>query len=297
METQVMNRLSFEAIGTAWDIQLHEPLRSSELAALEQQIHARIEQFDAAYSRFRTDSLVSHMARAAGSYDLPNDGYVLLQFYEQLYQATEGKVTPLIGQTVSDAGYDAGYSLESKRLHRPPAWKEVISYDHHTLHLQKPALLDFGAAGKGYLVDIIAGLLEAAGIYSYLINAGGDIHQRSASGQAVEVGMENPLANDEAIGVAPLSNKSLCASSGSKRSWGKYTHILDPDTLRSPQDIVATWTIANTTMVADGLATALFFTAPEYLRTFDFAYAILASDMQLTYSANFPVTTFTEEQA
>ena len=42
----------------------------------------------------------------------------------------------------------------------------------------EPIVLDVGAAGKGYLVDIIATLLEDHDIYDYTIDASGDIKQR-----------------------------------------------------------------------------------------------------------------------
>ena len=52
----------FEAIGTHWEIETHELLGRR----LEQRILERIEHFDATYSRFRPDSLVSQIAAAPG---------------------------------------------------------------------------------------------------------------------------------------------------------------------------------------------------------------------------------------
>jgi thiamine biosynthesis lipoprotein len=281
--------VSFEAIGTRWAIAAQHDMSTGDWQELERRLQTRIDEFDAVYSRFRGDSLVTRMSKQAGSYDLPVDAYKLLQFYDQLYKATEGRVTPLIGQVVSDAGYDAQYSLQPKPLRQPPAWDEVISYDKHTITLTQPALLDFGAAGKGYLVDIVGGLLEAAGVEDYLINAGGDILHKSVSGSRVNIGLENPLDHSEVIGTASLSNQSICASSGSRRAWGQYNHIIDPQSLTSPTQTIATWAVADSAMVADGLATALYFTDPSQLRQqFDFSYAVLYDDMSLEYARNFP---------
>jgi len=294
METVEITRLTFEAIGTRWDIQIPEPVPSSKWAMLQRQIQTRIGEFDKAYSRFRADSLVSQIARGAGTYALPADGYTLLALYEQLYRATDGKVTPLVGQALSDAGYDATYSMQTKAMQTPPKWEGILAYDLQKLTVKEPVLLDFGAAGKGYLVDIVAEQIEAAGISSYLINAGGDIRQRSARNQAVHVGLENPFDTTEAIGTLDLCNQSLCASSGSKRTWGTYHHIIDPKTLKSPVEIVATWVLAENTMLADGLATALFFVSPESLaKDFAFAYTVVTKDGQITRSKNFPVQLFT----
>lgn len=294
METM---RSTFEAIGTHWDIQIFELLSEKKWSQLQKDIEARIADFDKAYSRFRADSLVSSIAAKAGSYKLPPDGFKMLRFYEQLYKLTNGKVTPLIGQTMADAGYDASYSFQSQRLQQPPGWENVLRYDSTHLEALQPILLDFGAAGKGYLVDLIGEVVIAAGIQSFLINAGGDILHRSAKHTTVDIGLENPLDSSEVIGTLNVLNQSLCASSGSKRKWGVYHHIIDPVTLSSPHTVLATWVLADDTMTADGLATALFFVeAPKLQQNFSFDYAVLDDKMSLEHSKDFPVKLFTPEQ-
>src|SRR5690348_14240178 len=96
----------FDAIGTAWTIEIFEPLSASQRSQLEQAIMRRIGQYDKDYSRFRDDSLIAAMSKKAGKYTLPDDAKPLFELYRQLYEATGGAVTPLIGQTLSDAGYD-----------------------------------------------------------------------------------------------------------------------------------------------------------------------------------------------
>jgi thiamine biosynthesis lipoprotein len=284
----------FEAIGTKWLVEVRDTVTDESWESLLVCIYARIQEFDKAYSRFRADSLVSTLALKAGKHDLPADGFSLLAFYEKLYRATDGKVTPLIGQAIADAGYDAEYSLRPKGMKAVPRWEDVISYDETSITLQQPALLDFGAAGKGYLIDIVAGLLAQDGIENFTIDASGDILHRSSDGSLAQIGLENPLDTTEAIGVVGLQNKSLCASAGTKRQWGKFTHILDPQKLESPREVLATWALADDTTTADGLATALFFTDPESLqKQFDFSWAILNNDMSLEYAKDFPAQIFT----
>lgn len=286
-------QLAFEAIGTRWTIGVRSNMDDKSWGALVRALQTRIVQFDKTYSRFRSDSFVSHLSRAAGIYPLPEDAYPLLQFYEQLYRATTGSVTPLIGQTMSDAGYDAAYSLRPKQLHRPPEWDQVLRYDKRHITLHQPALLDFGAAGKGYLVDLVHELLVQAGSVRHSVNAGGDIFYYATDDERLDVGLENPQNPQEAIGVASIHNQSICASSGSRRAWGKYHHIIDPFVLQSPRDVMATWVAADTAMQADGLATALFFTKPVVLqKQFTFSYALLDSDLQLTRSHDFPAVVY-----
>jgi thiamine biosynthesis lipoprotein len=292
-----IRQANFQAIGTHWSIQIQEPMTDHAWMTLLRHVKHRIQIFDKAYSRFRDDSLVTRMSQKAGRYTLPADAYTMLQFYEQLYRLTDGSVTPLIGQTMVDTGYDADYSLQPKKLHKPPSWQSVLSYDQTAISVKQPVLLDFGAAGKGYLVDIVGQLIEESGVLSYVVNAGGDMRHRSPERQVLQVGLENPLDTTEAIGIVKLTNMSVCASAGSKRKWSGLHHIIDPASLQSPAHVVATWVIADDTMTADGLATALFFAdAGALSQQFSFSYAILDQDMGLQYSPDFPVTLFASAQ-
>ena len=143
-------------------------------------------------------------------------------------------MTPLIGQALSDAGYDAQYSLRPGKLWPTPAWSSVIDYNPPHLLVKKPVLLDFGAIGKGYLVDIIASLMMDAGVTDFCVNAGGDMLQRQTGPEVMRVGLEHPDHHDEVIGVATLGNQSLCGSAGNRRAWEGFNHIINPNTQSSP---------------------------------------------------------------
>lgn len=283
----------FEAIGTAWQIDIDQPIKQDVAAALLQKIHQRIEQFDQHYSRFRSDSLVTQMSSQTGTYELPSDAQTLFDMYAQAYSETNGAVTPLVGQMLSDAGYDANYSLQPKPLQAVPSWQEALEYHFPHLTVKRPVLLDFGAAGKGYLVDILGHLLEEEGIHAFCINAGGDILQHSPEGKLLEIGLENPNDPSQAIGIAKIANQSLCGSAGNRRAWGDYHHIFDPFKRASPEHIKAVWVAAPTALLADMLTTCLFFVSPAVLaKHHTFEYAIIYTDNSLTYSAHFPASFF-----
>lgn len=285
----ITRQIKFEAIGTIWNISIISGITATTWTRLRRDIDKRIEEFDKTYSRFRKDSLVTKMSIKAGDYAMPKDGYRLLSYYENLYRSTDGLVTPLIGQTLVDAGYDAEYSFKSKKLSTPPEWDDVISYSHDKITIKRASLLDFGAAGKGYLVDIISEIIKSFGIKDFVVNAGGDMLHHSV-GTKIAVGLENPLDPTEVVGEADIGNESLCASSGNRRKWGSYNHNINPDTLISPTSVTATWVIAKDTMTADGLATALFFVQPSKLRDkFKFSYGLLIPDMEMVCSNDFPV--------
>ncbi len=273
----------FTAIGTEWEIVTPQVLS----AEIKQRIASGIEQFDATYSRFRNDSLLSKIANEPGVYTFPDDARVIFDLYDSLWELTDGKVTPMVGDMLVSAGYDSHYSLKPKEIIKPPLnYKEVLQRDENVLTLSKTTQLDIGAIGKGYLIDWIAGELITAGIRDYVVDGSGDI--RIGGGQIEKVGLEDPRDTTKVIGVIEVANNSLCASATNRRAWGGWHHIVDPVTVKPVKDIIATWVIAETAMVSDGLATALFFVAPQKLATrYTYEYMRMHADGSIECSDYF----------
>lgn len=275
----MMHVWKFEAIGTQWSVETAKPLGEAA-----QEISERIETFDRTYSRFRDDSSVTKVGQSAGEYHFPIDVEKMIEVYRSLYEATDGAVSPLVGTALSEAGYDKDYSLKPGLVNDVPAWDDVMAWNGTNVKTNQRVLLDFGAAGKGYLIDIVAGILEQAGHDTYIIDASGDIRVR---GTSQNIGLENPYDPGSVVGVANVENASLCASATNRRAWGQWHHVIDAKTARPANDIVATWVVADDAMIADGLATALFFVDADKMTQWNFEYVRLDKHGHIDKSAGF----------
>ena len=283
----------FQAIGTSWIIDLINPSPRIKKKELLSKILERIESFSKTYSRFDSGSVLSKISRKSGEYIMPSDFRVMFDLYKKLYSLTEGVFTSVIGRTMEESGYDPEYSLRPKKLSRVPKLSDVIEYHEPILTAKKPHMMDFGAAGKGYLVDIVGEILKKEGVDSFCIDAGGDILYHSKNKAPQRIGLENPDNPEQVIGVANILNQSICGSAGNRRKWGNFHHIINPHTLKPVSDIIATWVIADKALVADGLTTCLFFVSPKILeRDFKFEYFILKSDYDFEKSQQFPGEVF-----
>jgi thiamine biosynthesis lipoprotein len=274
----------FEAIGTSWRIDTREPLQASAVAAVAE----RIDRFDRDWSRFRSDSLVSRIAASPGRYVLSPDAPALLDFYRELYRATSGRVSPLVGRTLESLGYDAAYRLRASDDIAPvPAWDDAFAWDGEALTTARPVLLDVGAAGKGYLVDLVSDLLTEHGILEHIVDASGDLRAR---GVPMRIALEHPLNPQKAVGVAELTEGAFCASATNRRAWGGgLHHVLDAAIGLPVRGVLATWVLAPTALVADGLATALFLDPePEFVTREALGFARMFDDGRVDASAHFP---------
>lgn len=274
----------FDALGTRWNVRTDIPLG----AGLVDRLIARAEEFDATYSRFRPDSLISRFAATGGTCALPGDAAPLLDWYRRLYDATGGAVTPLVGGALEHLGYDPGYSLVRRAgAACVPVWDDVLRVEGSVLTSTQPLLVDLGGAGKGYLVDLLGQLLDEVGVDRYLVDGSGDLRHRGPG--VVRVGLESPHDPTKAIGVARLSGRALCASATNRRRWGEgLHHIIDPVTGEPVNGVLATWVIADSALMADGLATALFLAEPTVLsQEFRFSFVRMLADGSVEYSTDF----------
>jgi len=282
----------FDATGTQWEIETLGPLGRQ----LQQRILRRIEAFDTTYSRFRPDSLVSQVADSEGGcFDFPDDSLALFDLYDRLHTVTAGALDPLVGQDLEFLGYDRTYSLmpvsdlirAEADAWRRASWSKDVLRDGTSIVTWHPLVIDVGAVGKGYLVDIVSEILREAGFTQFVVDGSGDMRH---SGESIlRVGLEHPFDPRLAIGVANLQNCALCASAVNKRAWGDgLHHVLDARTGVPVQDVVATWVVADDAAIADGLATALFFTRAEHLaEVFRFSYVRMFADGRAEISQNF----------
>jgi FAD:protein FMN transferase len=255
----VPSTFTFDAIGTCWCVDTDEPLSGEA----RDRILDRIRRFDRTYSRFRPDSLV--------------------------------------GRQLELLGYDPAYSLKpapaavraAERARARPSWAADVVRDGTTLITQRPLVIDVGAAGKGYLVDIVSAIIKRAGLARFVVDAGGDL--RHCGEHGIRVGLEHPLDPRLVIGVANLQNRALCASAVNRRAWGDgLHHVLDARSGAPATEVVATWVVAGDAALADGLATALFFTGAHRLaETHRFAYVRMLADGRAERSPNFDGELFT----
>jgi len=248
----------FEAIGTTWEIVTDEELPAPLRAA----VTATVDEFDRTWSRFRSDSAVSALARRGGALPAPPDAAPMLDALSALSAATRGAVNPLVGASLDALGYDAASSLRDRGAQPAPAdWSARLTWQDGVLALTEPATIDVGALGKGRLVDLVLAVVAASVPGDVVVDASGDL---AVHGHGLRIGLEHPFDPRRAIGVWEVTDAALCASATNRRAWPSATgatlhHVLDARTGLPVRAYAATWAVAGDAMTADAVATALFF--------------------------------------
>lgn len=126
--------------------------------------------------------------------------------------------------------------------------------------------LHLGGLGKGYCADAVAALLRARGVASALICMSGDIYAlgKRPDGASWRVGVQDPRRPDDPsalITVLRLHDEAVSTSGNYQRyvtiGGKKYSHIVDPRTGRTAQDVPGVTVIGPDTLTTDILGTAL----------------------------------------
>lgn len=288
-----MHAWRFDAIGTRWEIETAAPLDERDRA----RVRALVSAFDATWSRFRGDSLVSalrsHGGTTALTPDAAADAAAMLGAYRELSRATDTAVNPLIGAGLEALGYDRDVSLMPGPAQAAPGeWERMLSWDGASLTLAGPGVVDVGALGKGRLVDLISEALAAAA-GRVTVDGSGDLRVRAG---AARVALEHPYDPTSAIGVVEVADAALCASAVTRRAWGDgLHHVLDGRTGLPVRTWAATWALADDALHADAAATALFFDGgPELADSWGVQWVRMSTDGRAERSAGFPGELFTE---
>lgn len=235
-------KLRFKALGTHCEIQFRahdvDVARGYREAAL-----AWIRDFEAMFSRFRPDSLLSRVNAAAGGSPTPIPPVFehVLDLGTQVYELSEGindgtslPLTRLWNEAAHRQQIPSRAELDDRRrlvgwtkVERGPGW----------VRLPEPGMaLDFGGFGKEFAVDRLAHMAQQHGIADVLVDLGRDIatQGRPADQPAWVVGIEDSTRGDHCLTRVLVSGQAV-ASSGNYRRFReikgrRYGHLIDPRT-------------------------------------------------------------------
>ncbi len=174
----------------------------------------------------------------------------------QLWHVTSPKASLPAREDILDAVKRVGYN------------DILIKAD--SIHFNRPDLqIDLGGIAKGFAVDRGMDVLVRHGIHDALINAGGDF-SAICSGLTAgkrKVWIKHPRDTDKLYGYFKMDDGSVATSGDYERYFMvdtvRYHHIIDPFTGYPASRSISVTIKAQTAMMADALATAVFILGPK----------------------------------
>jgi thiamine biosynthesis lipoprotein len=238
----------------------------------------RVRQFfaesEARFSRFRQDSELSRLNRAAGNwFQASPELFDVVQEALELHRLTGGLFDPSILNALRRAGYDRSMDEIKKNPSLPAVstekWvrlqfaKTRLDSERGAIRLPEGVLIDLGGIAKGWTASKAAALLSA---YSpaCTVSAGGDmVCVGLPQGQpGWQIALEDPRDEQQVLAVLKIAHGALATTSITRRSWLQggqpRHHVIDP---RRGQPVESNWlsmsVFAPTATQAEAFAKAL----------------------------------------
>ncbi|MDO3378396.1 FAD:protein FMN transferase [Geoalkalibacter halelectricus] len=231
---------------------------------------ARIEEL---MSVQRPDSEVARLGRAEQSLAVSTETAEVLALGLEIARRSAGAFDPSLGRLKAlwDLEGDAPRIPEQAAIAAAleGIGPQALRLEGLRVYKAHPELVvDLGGIAKGYAVDRAVAVLEQAGIASASVNAGGDLRLLGGRGERPwRIGIQHPREAGEVLTILELSDRAVVTSGDYERYFEqdgrRYHHIFDPRT-GFPADAVQSVTlVADSAMLADALATAVFVLGPR----------------------------------
>jgi len=264
-------------MGTTYQVKLITGYFKS-MSGIKDKIDKRLQAINQSMSTYLPDSEISRFnaiqdtrEKLAVSDDFLQVMLAARDIYEKTGGAWDGTIKPLVNLW--------GFG-NTRQTHQVPDEAEIkkqmswIGFQHIDIfpegYLQKKKstiMLDLASIAKGYAVDQVSELLQISGMENFLVEIGGEVFASGyrKDGTSWRVGINQPSTSSsiaDVYQVAPLHNRAM-ATSGDYRNYfeaggRRFSHIIDPRTgYPVNSNVVSVSIVADSCMVADGLATAI----------------------------------------
>ena len=269
------------AMGTSFSVKIVAPANAVDLESVRTQVEQTLATIEQQMSTYIADSEISlfNAQRSVEWFEVSAELCDVVTQALTLSAATDGAFDITVGPLVNLWGFGPGGQVAE-----PPAQDLIAvllqAIGHTALHTDcsVPALrkdlpdlyVDLSAFAKGYGVDKLAALLDAAGVEDYLVEIGGElrVRGRNAGGEDWGIAIESPGRIGRAVQSVIRLTDAAMATSGDYRNYFEhdgrmYSHTIDPRTgYPVAHDAASVTVIAATAAYADAMATALLVMGP-----------------------------------
>ncbi|MDO8844316.1 FAD:protein FMN transferase [Methylicorpusculum sp.] len=259
-------RYQFQAMGSPCELQFYSP-DEQRADIVRDHIISDVKRIEHKYSRYREDSVLSEINRAASigsSVSIDDETAALLNYANTCYQQSQGLFDITSGVLRRIWNFKSN-TLPSKAEIRKAleqiGWQKVQIHGSALSFAVKDMQLDFGGIGKEYAVDRAAGIFYQHGIEHGVIDLGGDIKVLGphSDGRPWSVGIRHPRIPGTLLTTINIYTGALATSGDYERciviNGRRYSHILNPKTGWPVQGMASVTVVADQCVVAGSACT------------------------------------------
>ncbi|NMP15612.1 FAD:protein FMN transferase [Thalassotalea sp. Y01] len=286
-KTSLGYKVCFSAMASLCEILIN----SDDDVVVKQLAHAIIDEtrrIEQKYSRYRSDSVLTHINQQAGHETVIDDETKrLFAFAKQCYQLSNGLFDISAGILRKAWQFDGSDQLPADKDIEPllaHIGLDKLQVRADRMWMPASMELDLGGLGKEYAVDramLIAESLMSdlnTALPAILINFGGDMLANKAplnarnERQAWQVGLQHPDKKQNSVHTVSLNTGAIASSGDANRYLLKdgvrYAHILNPKTGKAIVNAPRSVTITAPNCVQAGFIATWSMCQGEHAATF-----------------------------
>lgn len=264
-----VQRASRQLLGTRVDLVVQGSHAGDSTVAIDAAL-AEMGRLERMMSRYRADSQVSALNRAAGrnEVEVAPELMAVLKQARQVAALSQGRFDITVGVF---QGWDFTPG-QTRIASEPELARQSALVNYRDLQLDEQKLqarllrsdmkVDLGGIAKLPILQAGMDQLRRHGISNAMINGGGDVlTMGQLQGQDWRVGLRDPRAPERVIGIIRLSDGVIASSGDYERAFvhngQRYHHVLDPRTGKPTQGVRGVAMVARSIEAVNGLGTAV----------------------------------------
>lgn len=251
---------------------------------LQPEIEQLLKDFDKSVSTYIPNSIISRIN--SNQKNVKVDKYFIACYKKakEVWKNTNGAFDPTVYPLVNAWGFGPR-KKEKIEKEKIDSILKFVGFDLIELKGNKiikkdlRVALDFNAFAQGYSVDVVSEFLNSKGIYSYIVEIGGEVYAngKKPNGENWCIGIEKPIDNKTSQNplkaVAKLENLAIATSGNYRRfiieDGVKYAHHIDPKTgYPTKNNLLSASVFSKQCIASDANATGILVMGLEKTKAF-----------------------------
>jgi FAD:protein FMN transferase len=261
-----LQTISFYAMGTECFVHFYAS-DSKQVARVTRAVVDEVLRIEWKYSRYRQDSLLSAINRAAltgEAVSIDQETVGLLEYAAEAHKQSDGLFDITAGVLRRAWDFKSNTIPHESTIDRllPLVGFHLIQWSENTLSFAKAGIeLDFGGIGKEYAADRAAETCLELGIERGLIDFGGDIRVLGPrpNDEPWEIGIRHPRSYGKCLATVKIKRGAIATSGDYERCIRLddkvYSHILNPLTGWPANGLCSVSVVSDRSIIAGALST------------------------------------------
>ena len=261
------------SMGSMWTVVAYGP-NTPKIPEVITQALDEVDRIDKLMSHYKPDSQISkiNLGASQGAVVVDQELFDLIAECVRYSRDSDGAFDITVGPLMKTWGFFMGDGKlppegELEKIKPRVGYQHIIldAAAHSVRFDVTGAELDLGGIAKGYAVDRAVRILRAGGLANALVSAGGStVYAMGAplgsGGWPVDI--QDPLDPKKVAHKVMLRDRALSVSGSSEKFFEaggvRYSHIMDPRTLKPVQGILTVAVLTTTGTIGDALDNVFF---------------------------------------